>query len=312
MPVLISYDYNTAMELKQLRTFEMAVRYGSFTRVARELGLSQPAVSGQIQALEQELGVKLLERQPRQVLLTSAGEVLLPYARRLLNLEAEATAAMAELEGAEATCLRLAASPTIGAYLLPAMLGEFKRHHQSVRIIAEVEPTHRVVEALQAHAIDVGLVEAAVDSSELVVGVFFSDELVLIVPAGHAWADRCSITPQELAQQPLLTREPESGTRALVEEALAALGVRITPALELGGVEAIKNAVIAGLGVSFVSRQAIRLEEKLGALVAVEVEGLDLCRPLYYVHNKHRHMSALLKSFLELLQAASKRREMLS
>ena len=297
------------MELKQLRTFEMAARYGSFTRVARELGLSQPAVSGQIQTLEQELGVKLLERQPRQVLLTSAGEVLLPYARRILNLEAEAIAAMAELEGAEATCLRLAASPTIGAYLLPEILGEFKRQHPCVRIIAEVEPTHRIAEALQTHAIDVGLVEAAVDSSELVVGTFFSDELVLIVPAGHPWAGRHTIMPQELAQQPLLTREPESGTRALVEEALAALGVRVVPALELGGVEAIKNAVLAGLGVSFVSRQAIRLEEKLGVVVAVEIEGLDLHRPLYYAYNKHRHMSALLKSFLELVQGASARME---
>jgi DNA-binding transcriptional LysR family regulator len=289
------------MELRQLRTFELLARTGSFTGVARELSISQPAVSAQIQALEQELGLRLLDRLPRGVRLTAAGEVLLGYARRMLNLEAEAAAAMLEQRGAQATYLRLAASPTIGAYLLPQLLGQFKRLHPEMRSIADIEPSSRVVEALQSYAVEIGLVEAPVEETDLVVAEFLSDELVLVVPAGHPLAGHGPISVSELQAWPMVSREPESGTRALVEEALSALGVRLAPAYELGGVEAIKNAVLMGLGVAFMSRQAIGLEERAGLLVPVAVEGLSLRRPLYYLHQRHHHLSALARSFIRLL-----------
>jgi len=292
------------MELRQLRAFERVAHCASFTRAARELGLSQPAVSGHVQALEEELGIKLLERQPRQTLLTPAGELLLDYARRLLNLEREASQRLEELKGLQAGCLRLGASPTIGTYLLPAMLGEFKARYPGLRAIAEIAPSYRVAEALQAHAIEIGLVEAAVDSHGLVAEVFRTDELVLVVPAGHPWARRGSIRPAELLDYPLVAREPASGTRALVEERLRAVGIEPVPALELGGLEAIKNAVLAGLGVSFVSRQAIELEEKLGILVTVTVEGLDLRRPFYCLRHAQRYLSPALEAFLAFLPGA--------
>jgi DNA-binding transcriptional LysR family regulator len=290
------------MELRQLRTFEMVARHGSFTAVARELSVTQPAVSAQIQALESELGVRLLERLPRQVLLTSMGEALLGYARRMLNLEAEAKRVLAELTGAQDVFLRIGASPTIGAYVLPEIVGEFKRSHPDVRIVAEIESTYRVAEALQTHAIDVGLVEAVVDADTIVAHAFRTDELVLIAPPTHPWARRPSIQPLELAEQPLIAREPASGSRALVEEALRALGVGVLPTLELGGVEAIKNAVKLGLGVSFISRHAIRVEEKLGSLMVVPVEGLELRRFFYCIHDRPRYPSPVLQAFLDLVQ----------
>ncbi len=292
------------MELRHLRAFEAAVRCGSFTQAAAELGLSQPAVSLQVQALERELGIELLERLPRRVLLTPAGEALLDYARRLLNLEAEAGQVIAELKGLQAGCLRVAASPTIGTYLLPAMLGEFKRRQPGLRVIAEIAPSYRVGHALHEHAADVGLVEAPVDSESLVAEVFRTDELVLIVPAAHPWAGRRAILPRELAGQPLIAREPASGTRALVEERLRALGVEITPALELGGVEAIKNAVAAGLGVSFVSRHALELEVRLGILAAIPVRGLNLQRPFYCLRHSRRYASPALEAFLAFVREA--------
>ena len=290
------------MELRQLRTFEMVATHGSFTAVARELNVSQPAVSAQIQALESELGVRLLERLPRQVLLTPMGEALLGYARRLLNLEAEARRTLAELRGAQDAYLRIGASPTIGAYVLPEIVREFKRGHPHVRIVAEIESTYRIAEALQTHAIDVGLVEAVVEADTVAAHAFRTDELVLIVPPTHPWAQRQSIQPLELAEQPVIAREPASGSRALVEEALRALGVSVPPALELGGIEAIKNAVALGLGVSFVSRHAIQAEHKLGSLVAVPVEGLDLRRFFYCLHDRQRYISPVLQSFLDLVQ----------
>jgi len=292
------------MELRQLRTFEMVASQGSFTAVARELNVSQPAVSAQIQALESELGVRLLERLPRQVLLTPMGEALLGYARRLLNLEAEARRTLAELRGVQDSYLRIGASPTFGAYVLPEIVGAFKRSHPDVRIVAEIESTYRVAEALQMHAIDVGLVEAVVEADTIAAHAFRTDELVLIAPPTHPWVRRSSIQPSELAEQPVIAREPSSGSRALVEEALRALGVSVPPALELGGVEAIKNAVTLGLGVSFVSRHAIRVEERLGSLVVVPVEGLDLRRFFYCLHDRQRYVSPILQSFLDLVQAA--------
>ena len=290
------------MELRQLRTFEMVAEYGSFTLVARELRISQPAVSAQIQALENELGVRLLERLPRQALLTPAGEVLHDYARRLLNLEFEAQRALSELRGSQDSSLRLGASPTIGAYVLPQMLADFKRQYPALRLIAEIRATYYVAEALQAPAIDVGLVEAAVDSDALVVETFLDDELVLTVPAGHPWAGRTSVAPAELQGQPLVAREPGSGSRMLVEESLRALGVEIVPFLELGGVEAIKNAVLAGLGISFISRHAIEAEVRLGTLVAVAVEGLDLRRPFYCLQRRELYVSSVMRAFLDLVR----------
>lgn len=307
MPFIIKRSDESSMELRQLRTFEMVVRYGSFTLVARELHISQPAVSAQMQALEKELGVQLLERLPRQVRLTPAGEMLSDYARRLLNLEGETHRALREFGGSQATSLRLGASPTIGAYVLPRMLAEFKRQHPELRLIAEIAATYHIVEALESYAIDVGLVEAAVDSVALVVQPFLSDELVLAVPRGHPWAGRTSVAPIELRGQPLIVREPGSGSRTLVEEGLRALEVEIEPFLELGGIEAIKNAVLAGLGIAFISRQAIQAEERLGALIAVAVEGLDLRRPFYCLYRRQRHLSTATRAFLDLVREAVKR-----
>lgn len=290
------------MELRQLRTFEMVVRCGSFSQAADELNLTQPAVTAQIQNLERELGLRLLDRLPKRVLLTQAGETLLRYAQSLLNLEEEAYRALAELKGLQGGCLRIGASPTIGTYLLPGMLGEFKRCHPGLRLIAEIQPTHRVTEALLTHALDLGLVEAPVDEEALSAETFHTDELVLIVPAGHPWAQRQLVRADELPQQPSVTREPGSGTRQLVEERLRALGIEITPRLELGAIEAIKNAVAAGLGISFVSRLAIQTEEKLGTLVVVPVEGLDLRRPLYCLQHKRRHVTPATEAFLDFVK----------
>ncbi len=289
------------MELRQLRAFERVVALGSFSRAAEELALSQPAVTAQVQGLERELGVRLLERLPRRVLLTAAGEALLPFARTMLNLEEDARRALEELKGVRAGTLRVGASPTIGTYLLPALLGELKRRHPGLRTIAEIRPTHEVAAALETHALDIGLVEAAVDSAALSIEAFRSDELVLIVPSGHPWSARGAVRPVELTGQSLIVREPGSGTRQLVEERLRALGVEVTPSLELGAIEAIKHAVAAGLGVAFVSRLAIEPEQRLGMLAVVQVEGLDLHRPFYRLLHRQRRPSPAARAFLAVL-----------
>ncbi len=292
------------MELRQLRTFVAVAEHGSFTVAAQRADISQPAVSAQVQALEGELQVQLLERLPRGVRLTPAGELLHDYARRMLNLEGEARRSLAALRDAQEFTLRLGASPTIGAYVLPAVLAAFKRQHPEVRIIEEIGATHQVAEALESYAIDVGLVESAVESDALASEAFQSDDLILAVPAGHAWASRASVAPAELTGQPVMVREPGSGSRALVEEALRALGIELVPFLEIGGIEAIKNAVLAGLGIAFLSRAAIQVEERQGTLVVVPVEGLRLTRSFYCLHRRQRRLAPTIRAFLELVRHA--------
>ncbi len=290
------------MELRHLRTFEMVVSCGSFSRAAEALNLTQPAVTAQMQSLEAELGLRLIERLPRKLLLTPAGEALLPYARALINLEEEAGRALAELKGLQAGCLRVGASPTIGTYLLPRMLGEFRRRYPGLRVIAEIAPTPRVAELLEIHALNVGLVEAPVDSENLAAEPFLTDELVLVVPAEHSWAGRAAVCLDELAREPHVAREPTSGTRQLVEQRLRAVGVELTPHLELGAIEAIKNAVAAGLGFSFISRLAIEAEEQLGTLVVVPLQGLDLRRPFYRLLHRHRQATPATEAFVEFMK----------
>jgi LysR family transcriptional regulator, transcriptional activator of the cysJI operon len=293
------------MEIRHLRTFALLAEYGSFTRVAAELGLSQPAVSGQLQALERELGTRLADRLPRRVRLTAAGVELHTYARRLLGLEAEAVAAMARLGGIESNRLRLGASPTVGAYVLPRLLATFSRRCPEARVVAEVGVTARVADLLRLYGIDCALVEAPVVDPDLVAFPFFNDELVLVVTAEHRWAARTSIGALELIGQRLVTREPESATRALVDRALQALGATVEPAFELGSVEAMKNAVIAGLGIAFLSREAIREEVHAGSLVTVPVDGLALVRPFFCLRRRYGSLPALVASFIEVAAAAA-------
>lgn len=293
------------MELNQLRTFLMVAEYGSFTQVARELNISQPAVSVQIQALERELEVRLLDRLPRQVVLTPAGEVLHNYARRIFNLETEARRALSEMCGHQDSYLHIGASPTIGTYVLPHILGEFRQTHCGVRIIAEIKPTYEIVTAIEDHSFDLGLIEAETDADDLETIPFMNDELVLVVSGQHPWASLQKVEPAELTSQPWITREPGSGTRAWIEEALLKLGVTITPNLELGGIEAIKHAVAAGLGIALLSRNAIRWETATGTLAVVTVCGMELTRSFYCTYQRQRYLSPLLKSFLALVKGES-------
>lgn len=290
------------MDLRQLRTFRTLAERSSFTATARELNLTQPAVSAQIQALESELGIRLFDRLPRKVRLTPIGVLLLDYASRLLNLEAEARRAITDAAGTHGQLLRIGASPTIGEYILPRILSEFRRKAPDTRVVVEIGPTARVIEALHLHSVDVGMVEAAVDSEELSVESFGSDELVLIASPNHPWARRNGIEAAELVGEALVTREPGSGTREQIDVALATHGVHIQPNLELGGIESIKNAVALGLGVSFVSRDAVRLEVEAKRLVVIDVPELDLRRPLFCVRNRQRYPSPNLRAFLKLLK----------
>jgi LysR family transcriptional regulator, transcriptional activator of the cysJI operon len=289
------------MNFEQLRSFQAVAAKGGFSRAAESLYLTQSTISMQVAALEKELGVRLFERLGRRVVLTHAGDVMLGYAFRILSLIDASKRAMTELRGLDAGELRVGASLTIGSYVIPEVLGEFRRSHPGVRIVLDIAPTGRIADGVVGGSLDLGMVEADVDDPELVVEPFFMDELVLIVPAHHRWAGREALPVAALAEEPFIEREPGSGTRELVRQRLAEKGVAVRPVLEMGSPEAIKSAVRAGLGVAIVSRSTVELELRAGLLSGMALDGVSMIRPFLTVMHKDKHLSPPLSALFELL-----------
>jgi DNA-binding transcriptional LysR family regulator len=288
------------MNLEQLRSFRAVAERGGFSRAATALFLSQSTVSMQIAALERELGVPLFERLGRRIVLTDAGREFLDYTASALATLEEAQRAMMEHRTLLAGRLLVGASHTVGNYVVPRLFGQYRARYPGVRLLVEISPTPRVVRRVAEGAVDLGLVEAPVGDPELLVRPFATDELVLIVPPNHRWVGR-TIAAQELAGEPFIAREPESVSRHLVEERLHTLGVELTPAMELGTPEAVREAVSVGLGVGIVSRHVAALALATGNIAEVGVDGLRAERHLRAVLHARKHVARSLAAFLAQL-----------
>lgn len=256
----------------------------SFRKAADKLYLTQPAVSLQIKALEEDLGVQLFERAGSRISLTDSGKILLRYAWQTHTLLSDAEQEIAALCGEHAGKLTLGASTTIAQYVLPRLLIDFRKLHPRVTATLLSGNTEAIVHAVENQTVALGLIEGPPRSRDVKVQPFLVDELVLIVPAAHPWSQRASIPLAELVQAPLILRERGSGTRHVVELALEHHGIRRSAlhiAMEFDATEGIKSAVEAGLGVGFVSRWALAKDSRLGsAFTLVEVDGLRIQREL--------------------------------
>jgi DNA-binding transcriptional LysR family regulator len=264
----------------RIRVFRVVAHHLNFSRAAEELLLTQPAVTQQIKALEDEFGVPLFDRGGGRISLTPGGEALLPFAEKMKALSEEAAAAVAGAYGQQAGELVLGASQTIGQYLLPTLVAGFLHSHPKVHIRARSGNTDSMLEALLAREIHLALIEGPEHRRDVHIEPFMEDHMVLVVPAGHEWVNRTVKVP-ELATQPLLMREFGSGSRRVVEQALAAAGLKakdLKVSMELDSTEGLLSAVEAGLGVTFVSRWAVRNQISLGTLKLVRVSGLKLSR----------------------------------
>jgi DNA-binding transcriptional LysR family regulator len=273
------------MENFRLKVFRAVARHLHFSRAAEELLLTQPAVTQQIKALEEECGVPLFERAAGRIALTPGGEALLPYAEKLKQLADEAFAAVASRAGNQAGALALGASQTIGQYLLPNLVAGFLREQPRVKIVAHSGNTADTLAALAAHRVDLALIEGPAQRKDVHVEPFMEDHMVLVVPAGHAWADQ-EVDVAALRDVPLLMREFGSGSRRVVEQALAQAGLaakQLQVPMELDSTEGLLSGVEAGLGVTFVSRWAVRNQLALGTLKLARVRGLKLSRMLSIV-----------------------------
>jgi DNA-binding transcriptional LysR family regulator len=266
----------------RLVVFRKVAEHLGFRKAAEELYLTQPAVSLQIKALEEDLGVRLFDRTGTRVQLTPAGQILLGYARQASSLLVQAEQEISALSGDHAGHLALGASTTIAQYVLPRILGEFQNQFPRVHSTLISGNTERIVEAVERGRIALGLIEGPARSREVKTEPFLSDTLVLIVSTAHELAERTSLSRADLQKTSLLMRERGSGTRRVIELALEKHGIRrssLNITMELDSSEAIKSAVEAGLGVGFISNWAIAKDLRLGKnFRAMQVEGLDIQR----------------------------------
>lgn len=271
----------------RLKVFRSVAEQLSFRKAAEELYLTQPAITSQIHALEEDLAMQLFDRSGRSIALTAAGNVLLRYVLQVDDLLAQAEQELAALQGVAAGKLSIGASTTIAQYVLPQLLGAFYKQHPRIRLQVTTGNTELVVESVLSQKISMGLIEGPIRRRDLKTEAFMDDEMVLLVPASHEWAELTAISPEQLMSTPLLLREHGSGSRRVVELALEKCGWKRklqTIRMELDSTEAIKSAVEAGLGIGFVSRWAIKKEIQLGTLKAVEIRGAKMFRKFSLIY----------------------------
>jgi len=295
------------LNFRQLLTFVTVAELGSFTKAAKKLYMTQPAISWQIKSLENELGLTLLERGDRQVTLTEAGRLFYTDAKRLTNLYEKLMYTIEEYKGLGKGTLKIGASTIPGEYLLPHYIGRFKELFPEISITLSIGDTRDVVEKLLMDSIHLGVTGARPAEEKLIFRPLLEDELILIAGVQHPWAQAGEISLADLGQAKFVFREEGSGTRMVIEEELAARGIpveRLPVEMELGSTRAVITAVAANLGVSFVSRLAVADALSLGQVREIKVQGLDLRRHIYLALHAQRTLSPLANAFLEFLEEA--------
>lgn len=293
-------DREAPLKIEWLRSFLAVMDQGGFTRAAKALHLSQPAVSTHVRELEENLGSRLFEKVGGKVRLTPPGEAVAHEARRVLEDVRELVRAASDSEGDVQGLVKVGASTTPGNYLLPGPLGAFERRYPKARTTLAIGNSGKIIDLLRANEVDLGVVGLEPDPAQFVAKPFYQDEIVLFAAAGHPLARKRRVSIEELSRERLLLRERESATRRLIDAWLTRH--RVEPAvMELGCPETIKRVAAAGLGLGALSRLAIGWEVKEGRLKELTVPDLPFRRPLYVVHHRRKRLSRGIQGLLQHL-----------
>ena len=293
------------MNFQHIRAFCAVVNEGSFSRAAEKLQLTQPTISAQIQGLEGTLHARLFERSAQGIALTAAGRTLLPYARQMLELSERTTQALEQLGGLEWGELLLGASSVPGHYVLPRAVTLFKQAHPGIEVHLGVSNSQEVRAGIRDGRYELGMVGEQVRDERLAFEPVVHDHLLVVMRPEHPLADQKSITVQELAEQPLVVREHGSATQATLDRALSDAGLdarQLKLFLELGSVEAMKQAIRAADLCAVLSEWSVQDEVRLGLLRAIPLEGVDLRRDLYLVWRAHGYLSVASEAFVRFLR----------
>lgn len=287
--------------LRQLQIFQSVARHLSYTRAAEELHLTQPAVFTQVRQLEDQLGSPLIERLGRRLFLTEAGQVVLASAREVLGEIDSMEMRLAELRGMARGRLRVAVVST-AKYDIPQRLGAFCRAHPGIDVSLTVGNREELLARFAANEDDLYILGTPPEELEAEAHRYAENPLVMIAPRGHPFAGR-PLRPAGIADEIFVMREVGSGTRIAAERYFAAQGLAPAVRMELGANEAIKQAVMAGLGLSVISRGSALLELEQGYLVELTVEGFPLLRHWYVAWPRGKRLSVGARAFLRELFA---------
>ncbi|WP_342605379.1 LysR family transcriptional regulator [Peribacillus sp. FSL E2-0159] len=292
------------MKLENLKMFCLVVDEGSISQAARLSFLSQPAVTRQIHQLENYYNTLLFDREEGRLRVTEAGKLLYPFAKAIVNDFNHSKEVIQQSTGKYNANLIVGASLTIGEYLLPSLLGRFKKQQPEIKVTLTIKNSPRVLEDLSNDVIDLALVEGLVENTDFIVDKFAEDELILVCPSDHTWKDRKEIQLEELGNERMIWRESISGTRLIVENMLREHGVleKIESYMEIGSTQAIKSAVEAGLGISILPRLTVARELEQGFLREVGISRIDITRNLWLVRKNKRFNKIGVSKFVDFLQ----------
>jgi len=292
------------LKLENLKMFCLVVDEGSISQAARLSFLSQPAVTRQIHQLENYYNTLLFDREEGRLRVTEAGKLLYPFAKAIVNDFNHSKEVIQQSTGKYNANLIVGASLTIGEYLLPSLLGRFKKQQPEIKVTLTIKNTPRVLEDLSNDVIDLALVEGLVETTDFIVDKFAEDELILVCPSDHPWKDRKEIQLEELGNERMIWRESISGTRLIVENMLREHGVleKIESYMEIGSTQAIKSAVEAGLGISILPRLTVARELEQGFLREVDIYRINMARNLWLVRKNKRFNKIGVSKFVDFLQ----------
>ena len=293
------------MDEHKLKVFCTVVETKSFSRASEIVRLTQPAVSLQIQALEEMFETKLFDRSGSDITLTKAVEIFYKYAQEINSLYMSADK---ELDGFVTPfkgIVKIGASSTIGNYVLPAVISGFRRKFPKIDIHLVINNTKNIVDLLNASKIDIALVEGDIKKQKLAVEKLISDEMVLIMSPLHPLAKRSTVSILEVAKEPFVIREEGSGTRQMIEKFLIRHGIQpqnLKIEFIMGSMESIKGAVEEGLGVTIISKWAVRKEKKQGTLKTAKFKEEKFVRDFSILYRKSKDLSFSLDKFLGFLK----------
>jgi len=292
------------MNFKQLEAFVRVAELQSFTRAAKQLYMSQPAISFQIKALEEDLSVILLQRSERKVALTEAGRLLYPEAKQMLGHYNKIKAGLDALRGLKSGHMIIGASTIPGEYLLPAVIGSFRSKYPGVRVNLRIAGSGDVLKWLQERDIDLGVVGAIGEQENVEFTKWLDDELVLVVPPGHRWSGK-TIDISDLLYEKLILREEGSGTRKSMFAILEKQGLStddIKVEMELGSTRSVISAVQAGMGIALVSNWAAADIIETGKLGETKLKGINLTRSFYLARISPGIANYATDAFVDLLK----------
>ncbi len=290
------------MDIDCLESFLSVFRLGSFTRAAEARHLTQPAVSRQIQRLEEDLGVKLFVHIGRRVEPSAEGKLVAEEGAQLLGRIKGLRSALEEIATLNRGELRVGASSTPGMYMIPALLGEFRNKHPGVTLHYELSNSQAIERMLVHNDIELGFVGEEVSSEHTVSQALADDSICFVAAAAHPLASRRTVALEAILADHYIAREQGSATRRVLDQYLAERGKHWQPFLELGSVEAVKHAVAAGLGIAAISRIAVEWELQSGRLALLRVPKTRMTRKLFVLYRKELRLSAAAASFLAMAE----------